>query len=585
MKKITTLLILTITIACAEEYQIKDISIVKEVSTSYSFQEIKDSSKAKFEPYQPDSLQHKTVSYWLRFKFFKGDIQKSFYFIYPYLIFKNMELYYYDKDSLYTQKSGSDYTLKERSRYTHYLTLLLPTASDTVVCYLHLTHFYGYSFYPVIAPDTELLKTNISTSNTEFFFFGITALSIVFSLLLYLYLRERLYVYYLLFASMLLLSRAVHNGYLVDYLPFNIKIDNVFTIFHIYALANAGITISLLLYFSSFLSIGISKPLFRRGLILLIGVRLILLFIYFSISDFETANLFNHKYIDLFMQASIILLPLDTFNKSQVLSIVSLGSILVILTGNIIHNFNITFLNMDSYQLYMTFSNAEVVFFLIALGHRHYFLRKEKENALHLVIEKMKETELLKDAVNRELEQKVAERTEEIRKMNEILKSHNIELSHEVEDITKARIFQKNMSFKEFSKMFPSDESCYKYIADVKWSGTRKYKCQKCGCETSKGLDNFYKRCTRCSFVESPSSGTLFHNLKFSIQKAFYITYFASTGSKEKTIEEGAKELELRMATYFKFRTKVLELIEKTKTKKKHKDGWTQLIEYSIDSK
>jgi hypothetical protein len=67
------------------------------------------------------------------------------------------------------------------------------------------------------------------------------------------------------------------------------------------------------------------------------------------------------------------------------------------------------------------------------------------------------------------------------------------------------------------------------------------------------------------------------------LQKAFYITYLTSSGTKDQTIEEIAKLLNLRTATFWAFKQKVLALMDKTKSRKKHKDGWTHLIEYSIE--
>jgi hypothetical protein len=86
--------------------------------------------------------------------------------------------------------------------------------------------------------------------------------------------------------------------------------------------------------------------------------------------------------------------------------------------------------------------------------------------------------------------------------------------------------------------------------------------------------------CGKYSYTESATIGTLFTKLKFLILKAFYIT---STIIKETaTLAELASEIELKPATLWTFKQKILALIEANKTKKKHKDDWTQLIKYSI---
>jgi hypothetical protein len=196
----------------------------------------------------------------------------------------------------------------------------------------------------------------------------------------------------------------------------------------------------------------------------------------------------------------------------------------------------------------------------------------------------MKETDALKDSVNRGLELKVAERTEEIRKMNEVLKEHNIQLANKAEDASKARLFQENMSYEEFKSIFADDSACATYLSDLKWGRNKIYKCKKCGYGEYKLLENYSRRCRSCNYIESPTNGTLFFNTKFSLHKAFYITYLTSTGTKQLSMEEISKQIDLRTGTYWKFHKKVEETMEAFKKSKKRKDGnWTQLIEFSIE--
>jgi two-component system, sensor histidine kinase LadS len=95
-------------------------------------------------------------------------------------------------------------------------------------------------------------------------------------------------------------------------------------------------------------------------------------------------------------------------------------------------------------------------------------------------------------------------------------------------------------------------------------------------------LENHSRRYRSCNHIESPTAGTLFHKLKFSLQKAFYITYSTTLFTDDKTIEALANEIELRAATYWNFKQKIVKLMEENKSTRKHKDGWTHLIEYSM---
>ena len=55
--------------------------------------------------------------------------------------------------------------------------------------------------------------------------------------------------------------------------------------------------------------------------------------------------------------------------------------------------------------------------------------------------------------------------------------------------------------------------------------------------------------------------------------------------NKSKTLEELSKELDLRTGTIHGFLKKVKEASNSFTAKKKHKDGWTHLIGFSINAK
>ena len=90
------------------------------------------------------------------------------------------------------------------------------------------------------------------------------------------------------------------------------------------------------------------------------------------------------------------------------------------------------------------------------------------------------------------------------------------------------------------------------------------------------------RRCSLCGFIDTATSNTLFHNIKIPIQSAFYITYVVCTKTN-KTLEEISSEIGLRTATIHAFSKKVKGVMEATKGKKKHKDGWTHIMLYNYN--
>ena len=88
----------------------------------------------------------------------------------------------------------------------------------------------------------------------------------------------------------------------------------------------------------------------------------------------------------------------------------------------------------------------------------------------------------------------------------------------------------KGQNLIEFSDRFKTEEDCKIYLSEMKWSAG--YICRKCGHTKSQIRKNLSRTCNICSHTESPTAGTLFHELKFSLRKAFFICFEMSTTTK-----------------------------------------------------
>src|SRR5665647_3513097 len=85
-------------------------------------------------------------------------------------------------------------------------------------------------------------------------------------------------------------------------------------------------------------------------------------------------------------------------------------------------------------------------------------------------------------------------------------------------------IFNKDISEAAIEELFVSDEKCMEFLADLKWADG--FTCRKCGnTNFCTGKSSYSRRCTKCKSEESAASGTIFHNCKFPIHKAFVIAY------------------------------------------------------------
>ena len=122
----------------------------------------------------------------------------------------------------------------------------------------------------------------------------------------------------------------------------------------------------------------------------------------------------------------------------------------------------------------------------------------------------------------------------------------------------------KSLSLFEFQKRFPDDQSCMEHLAKLKWSDG--FVCEKCNHgKYCKGKLEQTRQCTSCGYQGTPTSGTMFHKVKFPLLKAFYILYFMSTNKKGISSTELSGKLNLRQKTCWLFRKKVVQAMKSSK--------------------
>lgn len=109
----------------------------------------------------------------------------------------------------------------------------------------------------------------------------------------------------------------------------------------------------------------------------------------------------------------------------------------------------------------------------------------------------------------------------------------------------------------EFLQVFNSDFSCKMYLFNLKWENS--FECKRCkhsNCYVTKEKNC---ECTRCHYTETPTSGTIFHNVKFGLQKAFAIFYEISKSYPRKV---SAKNISIRYSLTAKTSLKYIRMIE-----------------------
>jgi hypothetical protein len=117
-------------------------------------------------------------------------------------------------------------------------------------------------------------------------------------------------------------------------------------------------------------------------------------------------------------------------------------------------------------------------------------------------------------------------------------------------------LLKESLTQDKFEELISSDDKCLEFLMEIKWA--HGFNCRKCGntnyCE---GKTPYSRRCTKCKSEESATRGTIFHNCKFPISKAFYIAFKVCRGTEEISTYEFARRLSLRQMTCWNFKAKI----------------------------
>jgi hypothetical protein len=254
---------------------------------------------------------------------------------------------------------------------------------------------------------------------------------------------------------------------------------------------------------------------------------------------------------------------------------------------------------LSHYSLHLSFV-LEMLFLTAALGDRIRILKDNRDRALRRIIHQHEVNMQLQTKVNRELEQKVKERTleldeknvaleesnqklvqqaKEINQINSLLDLDNWKLKNKVKEVLEERLHEKTMTYEEFRMLYPDTLSCYRFLEELKWKTG--FQCRKCSnTKYFEGASKFARRCTRCGYHESITAYTIFQGIKIPLEKAFFIAYLAVAGKKGVTLDSISQQLELRLNTVWSFKKRVLERVEEFSERgdRLHASRWEEII-------
>jgi hypothetical protein len=442
----------------------------------------------------------------------------------------------------------------------------------------------------------------------EYFFFGIFyGMILVFSfynLLMYAAVRENHYLLYTLYLIGIGLYEMSADGIGFQYLWPNSVIWNQYAAgFTLYFASSAA-----LFFAVSVLNLRKDNP----GLFKLLIGTFIFRTIFLLISVFVIREWFALRFIEIIPFAVAFCTAVYRWSKGYSAArflVIGYAFLFFGVISKVSLYFDFSWMpfgQLSHYSLGFCFI-MEMMFLSFAISDKIRMLRIEKAEAQEKTIEQLHENQLLKDNLNQELEEQVriktaqlvqksnfieeqnhqlesankllAHQAEEIAAMNAMLEKDNVRLQHDVAEVKEARILSREVDFEEFSAMYPDDESCMKFLADVKWHNG--YACRKCNhIYYSAGRSPFSRRCSKCGYEESVTAYTVLQNTRLPINKAFYMIFLVYSSKGSISSHKLSEILGIRQSTCWTYSSKIKKSMKERRrhAPMHHHEGWNSIL-------
>jgi hypothetical protein len=491
---------------------------------------------------------------------------------------------------------GDNQPFSQRSVRHKNFEILLDMKSDRVAYYYFNVRSHEFADIRVAFRSVDRF---IYYALNEYFlfgtFYGMVLIISLYNFLVFIAIREIKNIYYIMYILSVAAYAMSYDGIGFQYLWPNHPSWNDYAIgVTLYSVIVWG-----LIFTRRFLSTKANTPSLDRALRWMIIARSV----WFVVEIFFLPQLLTYRNIEIIPLSLIFYTAITVWRQGYRAARFFVIAYGVLFLGFFIRSlvyFNVLpFTTALHYSLHFSFV-LEMLFLTFALGDRIRILKDMRDRALKRIIHQHEVNMQLKDKVTRELEYKVQERTIEINDKNRLLEETNIKLerqSHEINQINSIldldnwklknsikevlndRLMDKSMDYAQFKTLYPDTLSSYRFLEALKWE--KGFHCRKCGNEKYfEGAQKFSRRCTRCGYNESITSYTIFHSIKFPLEKAFYIAYLTVVGNKEYTLEVLGGQLDLRVNTLWAFRTKVSERISELEKRghKPHAARWQEVI-------
>ncbi|OFY62841.1 MAG: hypothetical protein A3H98_09735 [Bacteroidetes bacterium RIFCSPLOWO2_02_FULL_36_8] len=319
------------------------------------------------------------------------------------------------------------------------------------------TTFVGFPL--MILPLSRLHEKDLTYQMFFGIFYGIIFIMIIYNLILYFYIKDRSFIYYVLYMVGMTVNFLCINGYFT-LLP--IPFSEYFN-YHVFNLDVCFITFSACLFTKAFLNTRLNSPIAHKILNVLQFLCLFLMVCEFIFPKQYLVPITNLvTLLTIFIATGI---SIHIWKKGYTPAgyyLLAFSTLFIAVIAIILTNFGLMPLNWLTLNGMQIASALESVLLSFALGYRINVLKKSKEDFQEKLITQLQVNEKIKDEVNRNLENMVQQRTSALEATNKILSDQKRIIQQKNTDITDSINYAHHIQ----KAILPETDVLEKYFAE-----------------------------------------------------------------------------------------------------------------------
>lgn len=417
------------------------IDILQDTSRRFSIADV--SSPDFAERFKPNTEQlprniHTKSAYWIRYRvknsadpstkwlqeFYDSSIQKIFFYL-P------------DSNGRYTEYVvGNEFSFdKKKLPHKNFVFFLPDFAGKEITYYARIESDHLNFMLSVIRSYERFSYYSLNEYYFLGIFYGLILMMAIYNFFIFFTTRDWTYLWYVLYVVSNALYSMSLDGTGFQYIWADLPEINPF----VSSITLFLMVMFMLLYTETFLSLRTLAPAFYKILNFIIIFRIILFVAEFSlVPDLKNTMFFDGAPL-IFSYIAAILALRKGFVPARYfvvgVTLLFIGFIVSNLTVNSIFGISVPN-NIFTVYCFNYGTVIQMMFLSFALADRIRVMKKEKDEAQFEIIRQLRENQEFKDNVNKELEQKVAERTGEVMHQKEEIEKQSRRIAYLYKEVT-----------------------------------------------------------------------------------------------------------------------------------------------------